>query len=121
MVRGGIKDQIHVRDWLTLVPLEAAHEANTAGPCPPQLGGGLLRWIRHGHAYPSICHPCSLHYARRLHFTASSDGLLIWLCEEFWGRGLVRLAELLDGLLDERQAKQPVRPLDPELEGLLPL
>jgi len=69
---------------------------------------------------PSVI-PAQLHSASRLHFTASSDGLLIWLCKEFWGRGLFRLAELLDGLLNERLAKQPVRPLDSGLEGLLPL
>jgi hypothetical protein len=68
---------------------------------------------------PSVI-PAHLHYTRRLHFTASSDGLLIWLCEEFWGRGIFRLVELLVGLLNERQAKQPVRHLDPGLEGLLP-
>jgi hypothetical protein len=69
-----------------------------------------------------------LHAARRLHFSASSDGLLYWLSEECWGRGLVRLGELLVGaafsegveLLIERQAEQPEPPLDPELEDLLP-
>ena len=45
-----------------------------------------------------------VHTARRLHFSASSDGLLLWLSEECWGRGLIRLAELLDELLAERQA-----------------
>jgi hypothetical protein len=69
---------------------------------------------------PSVI-PAHLHSAGWLHFTASSDGLLTWLCEEFWGRELLRLVELLVGLLNERQAKQPVRPLDPGLEGLLPL
>ncbi|MEB3333014.1 MAG: hypothetical protein VKI83_11050 [Synechococcaceae cyanobacterium] len=61
-----------------------------------------------------------LHAARRLHFSASSDGLLHWLSEECWGRGLLRLAVLLDELLIERQAEQPERLLDPELEALLP-
>ena len=69
-----------------------------------------------------------VHTARRLHFSASSDGLLIWLREECWGRGLIRLAELLVGaafsegveLLTERQAEQPEPHLDPELEALLP-
>jgi hypothetical protein len=69
-----------------------------------------------------------LHAARRLHFSASSVGLLFWLSEECWGRGLVRLGELLVGaafsegveLLIERQAEQPEQPLDPELEDLLP-
>lgn len=61
-----------------------------------------------------------LHAARRLHFSASSDGLLLWLSEECWGRGLVRLGELLDELLIERQAEQPEPPLDPDLEALLP-
>jgi hypothetical protein len=61
-----------------------------------------------------------VHAARRLHFSASSDGLLYWLSEECWGRGLVRLGELLDELLIERQAEQPAPPLDPELEALLP-
>lgn len=49
--------------------------------------------------------------ARRLQFSASSDGLLLWLSEECWGQGLVRLAEVLDDLLTEGQA---------ELEELLP-
>ena len=61
-----------------------------------------------------------LHAARRLYFSASSDGLLHWLSEECWGRGLIRLAELLDDLLIERQAEQPEPPADPELEALLP-
>lgn len=60
------------------------------------------------------------HIARRLHFSVSSDGLLHWLSEECWGRGLVRLAGLLDDLLIERQAEPPEPPLDPELEDLLP-
>jgi hypothetical protein len=60
------------------------------------------------------------HAARRLHFSASSDGLLHWLSEECWGRGLLRLAGLLDDLLTERQAKQPEPPVNPELEALLP-
>ena len=60
------------------------------------------------------------HTCRRLHFSASSDGLLFWLSEECWGRGLLRLAELLDDLLTERQAQQPEPPADPELEALLP-
>jgi hypothetical protein len=60
------------------------------------------------------------HAARRLYFSASSDGLLHWLSEECWGRGLIRLAELLDELLTERQAEQPEPQLDPELEALLP-
>lgn len=61
-----------------------------------------------------------VHTARRLHFAASSDGLLIWLSEECWCRGLIRLAGLLDDLLTERQAEQPEPILDPELEALLP-
>ena len=61
-----------------------------------------------------------VHTARHLHFSASSDGLLLWLSEECWSRGLIRLAELLDDLLTERQAKQPEPILDPELEALLP-
>ena len=69
-----------------------------------------------------------VHTARRLHFSASSDGLLLWLSEECWGRGLIRLAELLVGaafsegveLLTERQAEQPEPHLDPELEAMLP-
>ena len=60
------------------------------------------------------------HAARRLHFSASSDGLLHWLSEECSGRGLLRLGGLLDDLLIERQAEQPEPPLDPELEALLP-
>lgn len=61
-----------------------------------------------------------LHAARRLHFSSSSDGLIFWLSEECWGRGLVRLGELLEELLIERQAEQPEQPeppLDPELEA----
>ena len=61
-----------------------------------------------------------VHTARRLHFSASSVGLLLWLSEECWGRGLIRLGELLDDLLIERQAEQPEPLLDPELEALLP-
>ncbi|MCP9825124.1 hypothetical protein [Synechococcus sp. EJ6-Ellesmere] len=61
-----------------------------------------------------------VHAARRLRFSASSDGLLLWLSEECWGRGLVRLAGLLEDLLIERQAEQPEPLLDPELEALLP-
>jgi hypothetical protein len=61
-----------------------------------------------------------VHTARRLQFSASSDGLLLWLSEECWGRGLIRLAELLDDLLNERQAEQPAPAQDPELEALLP-
>ena len=60
------------------------------------------------------------HTARRLQCSASSDGLLIWLSEECWGRGLIRLAELLDDLLTERQAEQPAPQVDAELEALLP-
>ena len=61
-----------------------------------------------------------VHTARRLHFSASSDGWLLWLSEECWGRGLIRLAGLLDELLTERQAEQSEPHLDPELEALLP-
>ena len=61
-----------------------------------------------------------VHAARRLHFSVSSDGLLHWLSEECSGRGLIRLGELLDDLLTERQADQPEPPDDPELEALLP-
>jgi hypothetical protein len=69
-----------------------------------------------------------VHTARRLPFSASSDGLLLWLSEECWGRGLIRLSELLVGaaffegveLLTERQADQPEPHLDPELEAMLP-
>jgi hypothetical protein len=64
--------------------------------------------------------PVHLHAARRLQFSASSDGLLLWLSEECWCRGLIRLAALLDDLLTERQAEQPEPPVDPELEVLLP-
>jgi hypothetical protein len=61
-----------------------------------------------------------IHTARRLHFSASSYGLLLRLSEVCWGRGLIRLAEILDDLLTERQPEQPEPLLDPELEGLLP-
>jgi len=60
------------------------------------------------------------HAAHRVHFAASSDGLLHWLSEECSGRGLRRFGELLDDLLTERQAKQPEPLHDPELEALLP-
>ena len=60
------------------------------------------------------------HAARRLHFSASSDGLLHWLSEECSGRGLLRLGGLLDDLLTERQAEQPEPLHDHELEALLP-
>ena len=60
------------------------------------------------------------HAARRRHFSASSDGLLHFLSEECWVRGLIRLAGLVDNLLTERQAEQPEPVLDPELEALLP-
>ena len=68
------------------------------------------------------------HAARRLHFAASSDDLLLFLSEKCWVRGLIRLAGLLVGaafsegvdLLTERQAEQPEPVLDPELEALLP-
>ncbi len=61
-----------------------------------------------------------VHTARRLQFSASSDGLLIWLSEECWARGLIHLAELLDDLLTKRQAEQPAPQVDAELEALLP-
>jgi hypothetical protein len=32
MVRGGVKDRSHARGWLTLVPHDAAHQAQGAGP-----------------------------------------------------------------------------------------
>lgn len=60
------------------------------------------------------------HTARRLQFSASSDGLLSWLSGECWCRGLIRLAGLLDDLLTERQAEQPEPALNSELEALLP-
>ena len=61
-----------------------------------------------------------LHAARRLHFSANSHGSLLWLSQECWGRGLVRLAELLDDLLIERQTEQSELPADPVLDALLP-
>jgi hypothetical protein len=60
------------------------------------------------------------HSARRLHFAASSDGLLHFLSEECSSRGLIRLAGLLDDLLTERQSEQPEPLLDLELEAPLP-
>jgi len=60
------------------------------------------------------------HAARRLHFSASSDGLLHWLSEECSGRGLLRLGGLLDDLLTERPAEQPELQVDPELQAMLP-
>lgn len=79
---------------------------------PAPLGSDVL-------AAPTIA-LAHVHTARRLHFSASSDGLLLWLIEECWGRGLIRLAGLLDELLTEWQAEQPEPHLDPELEALLP-
>jgi hypothetical protein len=64
----------------------------------------------------SVHAPVHAHAARRLHFSASSDGLLHWLSEECSGRGLLLLGELLI----ERQAGQPEPPHYPELEALLP-
>ena len=61
-----------------------------------------------------------VHAARRLQFSASSDGVLLVLSEECWGRGLIRLAGLLDDLLTERQAEQSEPVLDLELKALLP-
>ena len=87
---------------------------------PPRLEVGSCA----GSAMATLClrahTPVHLHAARRLHFSASSDGLLLWLSEECWCRGLIRLAALLDDLLTERQAEQPEPPADPELEALLP-
>ncbi len=64
------------------------------------------------------------HTARRHHFSAGSDGLLLFLSEESWGRGLIRLAELLDDLLTERHAEhrriswiQRLRPCCPSEAG----
>jgi hypothetical protein len=51
--------------------------------------------------------PDHVHTARRLHFSTSTDGLLLSLSEECWGRRLIRLAELLDDLLIERQVLLP--------------
>jgi hypothetical protein len=77
MVRGGIKDRGHAR---------------CAGPWPrPALDVASC-------AAPTM----ALAYAaRRLQFSASSDGLLLWLSEECWSRGLSHLQI-------------------PELEALLP-
>ena len=61
-----------------------------------------------------------VHTARWLHFAASNDGLLLFLSDECWGRGLIRLVGLLDDLLTERQAEQPEPVLDAELDALLP-
>jgi hypothetical protein len=61
-----------------------------------------------------------VHAARRLHFAANSDSLLLFLSEECWGRGLIRLAGLIDDLLTERQSEQPEPLLDLELEAPLP-
>ena len=89
-------------------------ESRVLDPGPP--GNRVLRWICLGHAFRfrsgTRSRPCR--------GTASSDGLLHWLSEECSGRGLRRLGELLDDLLTERQAEQPERPMDPELEALLP-
>ena len=63
--------------------------------------------------------PVHLHAARRLHFSASSDGLLLWLSEKCWCRGLILMATLLDALLIEPQAEESEPPADPELEALL--
>jgi hypothetical protein len=81
-------------------------------PAPP--GSGVLRCAHHDprsrphRPSPSVL--CQL----------SSDGLLLWLSEECWARGLIHLAELLDDLLTKRQAEQPAPQVDAELEALLP-
>jgi len=112
------------------MPLLAAAQASSgwgrpqgSGPCP--LRGSLTpprlevaSCARS--AMATLSASAHVHAARRLHFSASSDGLLQWLCEECSGRGLLRLGELLDDLLIERQAEQPEPPHDPELEALLP-
>jgi hypothetical protein len=67
-----------------------------------------------------VCCPVHPHSSRRLHFDGSSDGLLLILSEECRGRGLIRLAGLLDDLLMERQSEQPEPLLDLELEAPLP-
>ncbi len=67
-------------------------------------------------AHP-VPHP---HQARTLHFRAFPDPLLLLLADESAGRGLRRLADLLEGLLLDRQALQPPPPANPALEALLP-
>jgi hypothetical protein len=61
----------------------------------------------------TICLPAHTlvrpHAARRLHFSASGDGFLLWLTEECWCRGLIRLT----ALLTEHQAEPPETPADP--------
>ena len=87
---------------------------------PPRLEVGSCD----GSAMATLCLPAHtpvhLHTARRLHFSPSSDGLLLWLSEECWCRGLIRLAGLLDDLLTEREAEHPEPQVDAELEALLP-
>ena len=61
-----------------------------------------------------------VHAARRLHFSASSDGLLYWLSEECWGLGLVRLGELLDDLLIEGRLSSQSQPWIPSWKACCP-
>lgn len=105
MVRGGLKDR-------------ARPATRVLDLAPP--GGGTCAGSAMATLSLPARSPSHIHAPRRLQFSASSDGLLLWLRNECWGRGLFRLAGLLDDLLTEHQAEQPEPPLDPELEALLP-
>jgi len=66
------------------------------------------------------------HTTGRIHSSASSDGFLLWLSEECWGRGLTRLAELLvahpspqELICSPSGRPSSLSHVDPELEGLL--
>ena len=66
------------------------------------------------------------HTTGRVHSSASSDGFLLWLSEECWGRGLTRLAELLvahpspqELICSPSGRPSSLSHVDPELEGLL--
>ena len=87
---------------------------------PAPSGGQVLRWVRHGQASRTgSClrsPPCRPPAA----VLGQQHGWQLWLSEECWCRGLIRLAALLDDLLSERKAEQPEPPVDPELEVLLP-
>ena len=59
--------------------------------------------------------PIHLHAARRLHFSASSDGLLLWLSEECWCRGLILLAALVAAVALTLRRRKDTKYFDPGL------
>jgi len=75
MVRGGVKDRSHARGLLTVVPHDAAHRGDRRGSLTPP------RWEVTSCAAPTMA-LAHVHTARHFSFSASSDGLLLWLSEE---------------------------------------